>query len=553
MKLLRNLIFLTAALIIAAGTAAEAQTPARLVDMGQVKRAKEAYLKMYNSHQNSDPDLYYNLGKLYLASEHPDSAAFFFTRGTEADQKNPMNWIGLARYLYQTNDSVQAKAKLKNANMFLRNNPNYYLGLAELYMQPVPGNSELAEKYLNKAIELKGNNAAAHILQGDFLLAKGNAGEAANEYKQAMFYDKRNPVPYYKAGIVYSKGRIYQEAINSMQKAIACDSGFVPAWRDMGEIYLLFDKYRQARESYSKYISLIEPDTRDMIRYASMLVLDKDFEAASTVIAKLKETNSGNPRLLRIMAYTDYETGHFDTGLAEIREFFQKADPKEPIASDYEYYGNLLMKTNQDSLAIPQYLKTIELDTARRSLYETVAKTYEKLKDYPSAAKYYELNLVNKETITQVDYFKIGRLYYLAASNKLSVDSLQRLDQIKEASRLFAKVYEMSPTNYMGYFWQARTQALLDPESEAGLAKPYYEKALAIMEASPDKYKKEMTEALKYLGYFHYIRFDQASKEAKKEMIPVFRDSSALYWNRIAVISPGDKQATDALNALKKK
>ncbi|MCX6226703.1 MAG: hypothetical protein NTV01_18470 [Bacteroidia bacterium] len=552
MKTTRISTSLAALLILAAGMALQAQSPARLAEMGQVKRAKQAYLKMYNSGQTNEPDLYYNLGKLYLNTDQPDSAALFFRKGTQLDQKNPVNWIGLARYYYQADDSVKAKANLKTATQVARNNQNYALAMAEMYMQPKPGRPDLAEQFIDKALAQKSNNPGAHILKGDHLLNNGAAGEAANEYKQAMYYDKHNPVTYYKAGIVYAKGRIYQEAINSMQKAIACDSGFIPAYRELGEIYLLFDKYKLAREAYDKYMSLIEPDTRDLIRYGSILVLDRDFESALRIINKLKENNIQDPKVLRIQAYTDYETGHYDTGLAEIRAFFDKAGPGEPMAADYEYYAQLLKKNNLDSLAIPQYLKAIEVDSTRKVLYEEVAKTCEKVRNYPGAAHYYEMNLVNKEP-TQVDYFKIGRLYYLTTSNKITADSILRASYIDQASQNFGKVCEMSPTNHLGWFWEARTQALKDPESSAGLAKPFYEKALTIMESSPEKFKKEITEALKYLGYYHYLRFEQASLQAKKEEIPVFRDSSSLYWNRIIVIDPADKQATDALTVLKKK
>jgi tetratricopeptide (TPR) repeat protein len=179
-----------------------------------------------------------------------------------------------------------------------------------------------------------------------------------------------------------------------------------------------------------------------------------------------------------------------------------------------------------------------------------VAKIYEKSKDFPNAARYYELNLVNKEAPTQVDYFKIGRLYYLAGSNKLIGDSIQRIAYIDLASKNFLKVTEMSPTNHLGWFWEARTQALKDPETETGIAKPFYEKALVIMDQTPEKFKREITEALKYMGYYHYIHFEQASIKSKKDEIAVYKDSSMLFWNRVVAIDPADKQAADAIKAL---
>lgn len=546
----RFIIVMATAIFLTSGMASQAQSPARLADMGQINRAKQAYLKMYKLGQTNETDFYYTVGRLFLNIGMRDSSAIFFKKGTEVEMKNPMNYIGLARYFYLLGDSVQAKNRLKIAAGLARNNQNYNLAMGEMYMQPNPGRLDLAEQYIRKAMEQKSNSANAHILMGDLFLGKGSAGDAANEYKQAIFFDKRNPVTYFKSGMVYAKGHIYQDAVSSMQKAIACDSGYIPAWRELGEIYLLFDKYRLARESYDKYISLIEPDSRDLVRYASMLVLDKDFEKAAKIITKLQAENIQDPKLLRIQAYTDFETGKFDTGLVKIRDFFAKVPAEETITSDYDYYAQLLLKNSLDSLAIPQYLKIIERDTTRKALYGDIAKIYEKMKDYPSAAKYYELNLVTKEQPTQVDYFKIGRLYYLSASNKLTTDSIQRMAQAQLASKQFLKVTEMSPANHLGWFWEARTQALLDPESEAGAAKPFYEKALNIMEQTPEKFKKEITESLKYLGYYFYLKFDKASIDAKKADIAIYRDSSALFWTKIIAIDPADKQAGDAIKAL---
>ncbi|MDD4645680.1 MAG: tetratricopeptide repeat protein [Bacteroidales bacterium] len=543
-------------LLMTAGITGQAQSPENLAKMGRLNRAKDGYVALYNQGRTGEPDFFYNFGKLYLNLNLPDSAAFYFQKGIEVDKTNPMNYVGLARYYYLKNDSIQAKSRLKTASQLSRNSPAYNIGMAELYLQPQPNRPDLAEKFLLKAQDQKGMRPQAHILRGDHYLEQGQAGDASNEYKQAIYFDKNNPIPYFKAGIVYSKGRIWLEAINSMKKAIECDSTFAPAYRELGETYLRFDKYHLARESYDKYMTLVEPDVRDQIRYASILVLDRDFEAASKIINKLVAENVQDPKLLRIQAYCDFENGKYETGLASIRNFFEKASPDEPIASDYEYYAQLLMKNNLDSLAVPQYLKAIEIDTTRRVLYEQIAKIYEKKKDVRNAAKYYELNLVNKEQPTQVDYFKIGYLYYgVASSRDTTMDTIQRAQNIEDASRLFTKVYELSPTNYLGYFWQARTQSLKDPETSVGLAKPYYEKALSIMDttANQTKLKSNIAESRKYLGYYHYLRFEDASIKADKTQIAAYRDSALTYWNKIVEADPADTKAMEAIKALKKK
>ncbi len=536
-----------------------AQDATQRMELNNDLKAKAAYLEKWNKNKSSDPNVYFNLGKIYLKFNQLDSAAIVFRQGITVAKSNPLNYVGLANYFYQTGDSVQAKSNLKYSQSLARNNPDYYIALAEMYMQPIPGNLALAEKNVDKAIELKPGYAKAHMMKGDFYIAQNKAGDAANCYKQAIYYDKNNPVTHFKAGQVYARGRIYQDAVNEMKKAIEIDSTFVPAYREMGEIYLLFDKYTLARQSYDKYIRMTDPQPNDLIRYASMLVLDKDYAKAGEILDQLKAKNVQDKNILRLQAYSDYETGKYQTGLEAIQNFFQNPQNVSPIASDYEYYGNLLRKNNLDSLAIPQYLKVIELDTTRFALNDEIGKIYEKAKNFPEAAHYYEIMLTKKQP-TQVDYFKIGRLYYLAATAKPSTDSIQKLndslikpERIKKASDNFKKVCELSPNNYLGWLFQARTETLLDPETETGVAKPFYEKALVIMNANPEKYKKEIIESLKYLGFYYYVRFDNATKLAKKTDIPLYRDSSLVYWNNIITIDANDKQAADAISALKAK
>ena len=64
----------------------------------------------------------------------------------------------------------------------------------------------------------------------------------------------------------------------------------------------------------------------------------------------------------------------------------------------------------------------------------------------------------------------------------------------------------------MGYFWRARVNAILDPNTELGLAKPYYEKVVEILEkTNTAERKKEMIEAYQYLGYYYYLKEDMTN------------------------------------------
>ena len=59
---------------------------------------------------------------------------------------------------------------------------------------------------------------------------------------------------------------------------------------------------------------------------------------------------------------------------------------------------------------------------------------------------------------------------------------------LHKADSTFGKLAELVPDNYLGNFWRARTNSALDPETTAGLAKPYYEQVATLL---ADKAKED--------------------------------------------------------------
>lgn len=129
-----------------------------------------------------------------------------------------------------------------------------------------------------------------------------------------------------------------------------------------------------------------------------------------------------------------------------------------------------------------------------------MSDAYGKMLKYPDAIRMYQVYmdmLGDKKEVS--DLFLFGRLYYqaagaLAPTNTADstavaaapVDTVmikkQQNEYLTQADTIFAEVSQRVPDNYLGYFWRARTNAMLDPETTLGLAKPYYEAALTQLE-----------------------------------------------------------------------
>ena len=114
------------------------------------------------------------------------------------------------------------------------------------------------------------------------------------------------------------------------------------------------------------------------------------------------------------------------------------------------------------------------------------------------------------------DYFSLGQTYYIAASAFLpqdntplsEADSLKMMPYALAADSLFGYVAERVPDSYMGNFWRRlRANSAIDHLSTAGLAEPYYEKAIELIDS--EKNPKQLLEAYRYMAYYYYLQEDK--------------------------------------------
>ena len=187
-------------------------------------------------------------------------------------------------------------------------------------------------------------------------------------------------------------------------------------------------------------------------------------------------------------------------------------------------------------MAVIQYKNALSKDSSKLYLYDEMGRVYSKLKLYDKAAEMYHVSFSNKKNPLPSDYLQLGRSYYFAGN--MQTDTTARIKYLNLADSLFAKVTSLSPNSYQGYFWRARTNSLLDPETTAGLAKPYYEKALESFIANPTKFQKETIEVYSYLGFYYFIKEDYQTSKS--------------YWKKIFEIDPSNSKALEALKGMDK-
>jgi tetratricopeptide (TPR) repeat protein len=191
----------------------------------------------------------------------------------------------------------------------------------------------------------------------------------------------------------------------------------------------------------------------------------------------------------------------------------------EYLATDYENYADLLSQTGNDSLAVEYLLKIPKVDSTRQDVYGKVAVICFKKKDWACVIS----SLTSKRQITAQEYFDLGKAYYF-------------IGDYANADTSFNILTSKVPDLAIVYFWQARVKTNFDPESDSGFAKPYYEQFLQVSGEDTTKFKKELIEAYSYLGYYYYLKNDNAN--------------SKLYWQKVLAIDPKNNQAIEAVKSL---
>ena len=559
-----TLLLITAFMFVKLVSVAQVNNKAaRFLEMEQYNQAKAAYISQLKTAGNA-ADWYY-LGKIYSIQNNPDSAQYCFSKASEKDPKSVLILVGQAISENMGGNNSQALLTLDKAqrSAISSKDINTMAEIAEVRYNA--GDSLKWPLTLDLASGIDKKNPRPYITAGNLYTALGDKsnrsqyyGLATGRYHQALYLEPDNTEALSRLANINIKILNYDDAETMLSKVLAKDPTYIPALKSMGELLYSLGRYREASANYGQYIRLAETNEKDIIRYVNILYFTKEYILAGEYINKALKLDPLNPVMLRLKGYTAYELNQDKEGLDAMKKFFgirSLVDTSKVIASDYEYYGKLLAREGNDSLAIINLEKALETDSEKSDLFEDIAKLYEKQKKYTEAIHSYEkLIKAKKENVSSLAYFSMGKdLLLMADIVKATADSLLRKDYLMKASSVFGKVAVMSPSSYLGFQWRARAMAALDPETTQGLAKDDYEKTLSILEGKNDtkKYGTDMIEGYRYLGYFYYLKYEGIKKSGDPAAKEQAKSESMTYWQKVIAIEPLNEVAKQAIEALK--
>ncbi len=521
-----GLFQIMAALFILISQAAFAQSedPIKLLDKEQPKKAITLLREATKTAPSAQS--WYNLGYGLTRTNELKEAETSFDQGIALDEKFPLNYVGKGRLKLKEGNLNDAKVLFDKAVSLGKKNSDVYTAIGEAYLQDPKFNASSIEM-LEKAVSINGQNATAHILLGDAYLKQNNAngGKAVSTYEKAATLAPKEGMPHYKVGIVYLRSTNYDVALTSFLKAVEVDPNFAPAWSELGELYYATKKGPDAVKVQEKYISLIEnkDDIVAKTRLAFYQFMAKEYQKSVITFDDAEKLGPLNETAERYRALALNEANDSIRALKAFEDYFTKVKPESIAASDYATYGKLQQRFKQDSLAIIAYDKSLQIDPKQITILQAKADALFKSKKYAEAVSAYKALMAARPKPLSSDYFILGRSYYNAAN-------------YQPADTTFQKLIELQPKMTVGYLWSARANSALDPETEKGLAKPFYEKYLEMALPVTDKNKKDVAEAYSYLGYFYYLTKDYTK--------------SLTNWDEVLKIDPKNERAFEAKKAI---
>ncbi|MCC9168661.1 tetratricopeptide repeat protein [Pontibacter harenae] len=520
----KYILLMAAAFPAASAFAQSGDAGRRAVELERYQQAKGIYKSQLNS-KNAD-NAYFGLGDVYLRTDKPDSAAYFFNQGIAKNNKSAINYVGLGKLALEQGNKAKAQENFSQALKLSKSKDPYVLTMvAEAYVDAENASQadlNKAVEYLQQAVSRDSKNPLTYIVLGDAYMKLKDAGKAVSNYDMAVTLDDKNAVPFLKRGQIYTSSRNYPVAEEEYNKAIQVDPNYAPAYRDLGELYYFAGQYDKALSTFKKYVDMSEKTPETQAKYASFLFLTKNYDETINVAQEVLKTDPNNTVMNRLLAYSFMEKDQPEQALASIENYFSKIDKSKLIAKDYEYYGKILAKTDRAEEAAANLEKAISMEPTRTEVYTDLANLYIKNEQFDKAIAVYEKKRENAEPAV-ADFYYIGRIHMMKGD-------------FQAADSTYTKITEANPTYAYAYLWRAQALASQDPETEEGLAKPMYEEFIKLAGNEKDKYKKELVEANTYLGYYYLLH---------KE-----KQNAAKHYQEVLTLNPEHEGATEALKQL---
>ena len=497
------------------------------VDSQKYAKAKQNFTDLINQNPKEASNYFY-LGNTFLTQFDPNfkEAEESFNKGLAIDPKSYLNKLGLASIKLGKGDKsaiteiqqIVKDSREKDAEVLFR--AGEALTLFEKNSSP-----DLAITYLNKAIEKAqkaGVPANYYYSLGDAYRLKKDPGNAMSAYDKAEAVAKNKASVFTRKGTLWIAAQQWKQAKENIDKAIAVDPTYAPAYKALAGFNIKYQKNAEATQNLINYTKYADDDPYTKLEIAKLYFTNEDYADAKKTLDEVFD-KVNDPIKYKLRAYIQYGDGDYTGAKQNMDTFLSQAEKSRVQASDEGLQGLIaagLAKTEKDAAVKAQ----LEAITQQKIAFAKAAKD-ETLKWDEELAKI-RGGISNAAANQGPTNAAIEALKTKIAANPKDTDALYQLAQeyqnvqnwngaILTWGKMSSALPDWAPAYYsQGYAYQQagnNDMAKSSYEKFISLVKPaeieaskqslgyaYFFIAFMEKDANPEKAKQAVTKSLEY-------------------------------------------------------
>lgn len=324
------------------------------VDSDKFAQAKNNFTQMVAKDPSAEN--YFYLGNTYLRQAEPDfaQATESFNKGLAADRKSYLNQLGLATVKLGKGDKnaiseiqkIVTDSREKDAEVLFR--AAEALTLFEKNNSP-----DLAIQFLNKAIERAKKDVPAYYYYtlGDAYRLKRIPGDAMSAYDKALPLAKNKASVYTRIGTLWMAAQQWQQAKTSIEKAIATDPTYAPAYKALAAYDIKYQENAKATQDLINYTKYADEDPYTQLEIAKLYFTNEDYANSKMILDKIFD-KINDPIKFKLRAYVNYADGQYAEAKQNMDTFVAQAEKSRVQPADQGLQGLIaagLAKTETDA------------------------------------------------------------------------------------------------------------------------------------------------------------------------------------------------------------
>jgi tetratricopeptide (TPR) repeat protein len=541
----KSAIVLLSALLSLSVFAQTVQEGINHLNAQRYQSAKSVFDKLVASNPNNIEANYW-LGQTYIKSKDTAAAVALFQKFISTNSNAPLALVGMGQVELMQGKTAEARQHFETAISLSKgkkgNDPIVLTAIGRANTDAKAGDIAYALQKLNEATQLAPTNADAFLALGNaYRKIPGNGSSAATAYLKSTGIAP-SAMAYYRLAKLYSTQNNWEIVIENLNKALALDPKFAPAYSDLYDYNLIVTRdFAKAEEFANKYIASTDPSLDNEIMKAQIYWLQKKYDQAIASGKSIIQQggNKVNPKVYKLVAYSYVEKGDSVSARPYVDQYFAKQDAEDIVGFDYVLQADVYASSDPNAV-IESYKKAVQTDSILANQLKFLNAGIERFKK--ANQKIYEADLrllsfnirkaagSNTSPTELISYVVIP--YYQGKS-------FQKADSI-------AKIYiGLAPDSIYGYLWSARSLGMMDTTMENGLAIDAYNKLLDAAAKDKVRYKNNGVEAAGYLaGYYNNIKKDKANAIAYLKRGLEFDPTNTQFQRNIEILSRTQGSAT---------